>query len=66
MIRAELHDSRCRGCGASLDRAVFIERANVTYIGGEFDGEPGVAVVARCSCGVATAVPFSVGSRRAA
>ena len=66
MIWGELHDSHCLGCGASLKGATSLERANVTYTEGEYAGEPGVAVVARCQCGVVTVVPFSVSPRRAA
>ena len=65
MVRAELHADQCFGCGASLDWATFVERADVTYTTGEFCGEPGVALVALCYCGMTSVIPFSVSPRRA-
>ena len=66
MIRSELHDDRCYGCGASLDQAVYFQREHVVYTQGEFRGEPGVAVVALYRFGSTSVVPFSVDLRRAA
>jgi hypothetical protein len=63
MIRSELHDDRCYGCGASLDQAVYFQREHVVYTQGEFRGEP---VAALCRCGSTSVVPFSVDLRRAA
>ena len=66
MIRTELRDDRCYGCGASLDQVVDFQREDVTYTSGEFIGEPGVAVVALCRCGLTSVIPFTVNPRRAA
>ena len=66
VIRAELYDSHCVGCGASLARAASVERKNVTYTAGEFAGERGTVIVAECACGLITEIPFSVDLGRAA
>ena len=66
MIRRELRDDRCLGCRAALDNVVGFQRENVVYTTGEFAGEPGVAVVALCCCGMTTIVPWSVSPKRAA
>ena len=59
MIRTELLDDRCCGCGTSLERAVRYERKDVVYESGEYAGE-GVDVAAFCGCGATTTIAFSV------
>ena len=66
MIRAELHDDHCSGCGAPLIQAEYIERHDVTFATGEFRGEPGTVIVAECGCGATSVVPLCVNLRRAA
>lgn len=66
MIRSELRDDQCVGCGASLDRAEYVERHEVVFAKGEFAGERGIIVLAECSCGITSVVPLCVDLRRAA
>lgn len=66
MIRAELHDDHCIGCGVLLDRAEYVERHDVTFAKGEYAGEPGIIVLAECVCGHTTVVPLCVDLRRVA
>ena len=66
MIRSEIRDDSCVGCGASLDRAEYLERHAVVFAKGEYAGEPGIVIVAECHCGITTVVPLSVDLRRAA
>ena len=65
MIRSELRDDHC-WCGTSLDRATSVQREDVTYTAGEFRGEPGTVIIAECSCGITSVIPFSVDLRRVA
>ena len=65
MIRSELHDSHCSGCGASLAKAASVKREDVTFTTGEFSGEVGVVLVVRCHCGHESRVPLSVDPRSA-
>ena len=65
MIRRDLRDDRCSGCEASLEDVVDFERVGIIYGRGEFAGEPGVAVVAFCRCGMITIVPWSVSPKAA-
>ena len=66
MIRSEIRDDSCVGCGTSLNRAEYLERHAVVFAKGEFAGEPGTVIVAECHCGHTTVVPLSVDLRRAA
>ena len=66
MIRRDLRDDCCSRCRASLEGVVDFERVAIIYGRGEYAGEPGVAVVAFCRCGMVTLVPYSVSPRRAA
>ena len=66
MIRCELRNDQCVGCGASLDRAEYVERHPVVFARGEFAGCRGVVIVAECSCGHTKVVPLSVDLRPAA
>ena len=65
MIRRELREDRCV-CGRSLGDVTAVDREPVVYTAGEFAGEPGVAVIASCRCGLTTVVPYSVDLGRAA
>ncbi len=65
MIRAELYDDRCSACEARLSEADHFERVDVIYGRGEYEGEPGVAVLAFCRCGTTSVIPFSVNQRPA-
>ena len=60
MIRSDLRDDQCVGCGGSLARAACVGRKNVTYTAGEFAGDPGVVLVALCRCGRESVIPLSV------
>ena len=60
MIRSELHEDSCYACGRSLGDVLLFDRERVRYTRGEFAGEIGTAVIARCGCGLTTVVPFSV------
>ena len=60
MIRSELRDDRCSGCGASLAKAASVERESVTFAGGEYAGDPGVVLVVRWHCGRESVIPLSV------
>lgn len=66
MIRYELRNDRCFGCGASLNRAAYVGREDVVYVRGEFAGEHGIVILAECSCGLTSVVPLSVSPRKAA
>ena len=66
MIRSEIRDDSCVGCGASLDRAEYVERHEVVFAKGEYAGARGVVIVAECSCGHTSVIPLSVDLRRAA
>ena len=66
MIRSELRDDQCVGCGLSLQKADYVERHEVVFAKGEYAGARGVVIVAECHCGITTVVPLSVDLRRAA
>ncbi len=66
MTRSELRDDSCYGCGASLSAADHVEPHEMVYATGEYAGEPGIVVVAECSCGHTSVIPLSVDLRRAA
>ena len=66
MIRAELCDDQCVGCGSSLERAEHVERERVTFARGEYAGERGDVVPAECDCGHTTVIALSVDLRPAA
>ena len=66
VIRSELHDDQCVGCGDQLSVADYVQRASVTFARGEYAGERGVVIVAECSCGATSVVPLSVNLRPAA
>ena len=65
MIRSELRDDQCVGCGAALHGAE-VNRAAVTFARGEYAGERGVVIVAECSCGATSVIPLCVDLRPAA
>ena len=66
MMRSELRDDECGGCGSSLTEADYVERADAIFAHGEFVGERGVVIVAECACGTTEVVPLSVDLRPAA
>jgi len=66
VIRAELHNDQCDGCGSSLHNAEYIGRERVIFARGEYVGECGVVILAECSCGLTAVIALSVSPRRAA
>ncbi len=65
MTRGEFRDDRCM-CGARLSGADHVERHKVVFASGEFEGEPGVAIIAECACGQTSVIALAVNLRRAA
>ena len=66
MIRSELRGDFCPACEGRLGAADYLERHDVTFVSGEFSGEPGTVIVAECSCGQTSVVPLCVNLRPAA
>ena len=66
VIRAALLADSCPVCATPLSSADYLERHEVTFVKGEFRGEPGTVIVAECSCGHTAVIPLSVSPRRAA
>ena len=66
MIYSELREDQCVGCGKLRSAADHLERHEVVFATGEFRGEPGIVIVAECSCGHTAVIPLSVSPRRAA
>ena len=66
MIRTELHHDLCYGCGARLSAADYVQRHDLVFATDEFEGEPGTVIVAECSCGITSVIPFAVNLRRVA
>ena len=66
MIRTELREDQCVGCGSSLEQVEHVERERVTFARGEYAGEPGSVMVCECDCGATTVVAYSVDLRPAA
>lgn len=60
MIWAALEEERCVGCERTLHRPeVDAQREDVRFTGGEAVGWRGVAIIARCGCGLTTIVALS-------
>ena len=66
MIRRELHDDRCPACETRLSAADYVQRHDVVFATDEFSGEPGIVIVAECSCGITSVIPLCVNLRRVA